>query len=64
MTDELGLCPVTTAVYANGLNRGINGGRICWAIKGKLDRSDSHCSSCGFFNLLEMEETENQVPLS
>jgi len=31
------LCPVKKELIANGLNGGINGGRICWVIM------DSHC---------------------
>ena len=31
------LCPVKKELIANGLNGGINGGRICWVI------TDSHC---------------------
>ena len=31
------LCPAKNEVIANGLNGGINGGRICWVIM------DSHC---------------------
>jgi hypothetical protein len=31
------VCPVKKELKANGLNGGINGGRICWVIM------DSHC---------------------
>ena len=31
------ICPVKQESIANGLNGGINGGRICWVIM------DSHC---------------------
>lgn len=58
MADELGVCPVSTATYTDGLNRGINGGRICWAIRGRLDHGAGRCITCDFFNLLEQEEVE------
>jgi hypothetical protein len=32
-TDELGICPVSTFLSADGLNGGVNGGRICWIIE-------------------------------
>ncbi len=32
--EELGVCPVAIHPYADGINEGINGGRICWAIVG------------------------------
>ena len=31
---ELGVCPAATYTAVNGLNGGINGGRMCWAIAG------------------------------
>lgn len=30
--DESGLCPAAAETAADGLNGGINGGRICWVI--------------------------------
>lgn len=30
--DESGVCPVASERSANGLNGGVNGGRICWII--------------------------------
>jgi hypothetical protein len=30
------VCPAAKAVDANGVNCGINGGRVCWAIAGTL----------------------------
>lgn len=34
LVGEKGACPVPTAAYADGINGGKNGGRICWAIGG------------------------------
>lgn len=63
MADMLGICPVSIASYADGLNRGVNGGRICWAIKGTCDGDDGRCMKCDFFTLLEQEEAEHRIPL-
>ena len=30
------VCPVVTEIRADGVNRGTNGGRVCWAIAGTL----------------------------
>ena len=35
-TQELGECPASTNVKADGMNSGKNGGRSCWAIAGTL----------------------------
>jgi len=29
-------CPAVTATSADGVNRGTNGGRVCWAVAGTL----------------------------
>ncbi|OEU58954.1 MAG: hypothetical protein BA862_12095, partial [Desulfobulbaceae bacterium S3730MH12] len=33
-TAELGVCPAALDVSFDGINRGKNGGRVCWAIAG------------------------------
>ncbi len=55
--EQLGVCQAAIATFANGLNGGINGGRICWAITGKFSNNRVQCVNCDFFNLLEKEET-------
>jgi hypothetical protein len=55
---ELGPCPAATNTAINGLNGGINGGRMCWAIVGtySLDEdtrgyhkgNNYHCYDCDF----------------
>jgi hypothetical protein len=64
-TDTLGICPVATEASANGLNGGINGGRICWVIattsyNGKVkcynSRQISSCFNCKFHNKVMTEE--------
>lgn len=63
--NEHGLCPTAIETSANGINGGINGGRICWAIAGTLGngkiegifaREKFSCMNCDFFKLVEKEE--------
>ena len=65
---ELGVCPANTDKQANGLNGGINGGRICWAVAGTLCGGEIQgteadkvftCLSCSFHNQVKMEEGES-----
>ena len=56
MAEELGVCPVTIATFANGVNRGVNGGRICWGFHDRVENGIWHCSSCDFFNFIIKEE--------
>ncbi len=64
-TDESGECPVTTKVSANGLNRGFNGGRICWVIAGRYNGNNpvcsiakdlTSCAECEFYRHVAAEE--------
>lgn len=63
--DEIGICPVANEASANGLNGGVNGGRICWVIaavcyKEKIKCHDSQkissCFDCKFHNQVMAEE--------
>ncbi len=65
-TEELGVCPAATSPYADGLNGGINGGRICWAIvgiyschigKASLSQKKVLCSDCAFYKKVLSEES-------
>ena len=47
---ELGVCPAATYPYADGINGGINGGRICWTIVGE------YSCYCGMHALLERKQ--------
>jgi DNA-binding XRE family transcriptional regulator len=60
-----GICPAATETRADGVNRGTNGGRICWAIPGTpcgFDlpggpaRKVISCLGCGFFRQVYAEE--------
>jgi hypothetical protein len=42
--DELGVCPVATETFANGLKGGINRGRLCWVISGNGCKDNVKCS--------------------
>ena len=64
--DELGVCPTSTDVTADGLNGGKNGGRICWAIAGSFcgqhekagtfARNKLSCMGCEVFQTVKNEE--------
>lgn len=67
---EMGLCPVSDQILADGLNGGINAGRICWnisgtfcgkKIQGSYARTQVSCKSCSFFKKVREEEGENFI---
>ncbi|MBF0521430.1 MAG: hypothetical protein HQL24_00070 [Candidatus Omnitrophica bacterium] len=69
---ELGVCPVSTEKSVNGMNCGINGGRVCWAVTGTLCGGKvqgsfalkvDKCIECEFFALVMQEEGQNSVPI-
>ena len=62
---ELGVCPAASDKEADGLNRGRNGGRICWSIAGTLCggtrqganvQKESTCLTCAFYSWVQAEE--------
>ena len=62
---ELGVCPASTATSCDGINRGINAGRLCWAIEGTLchgrvqgtlEQKRPACLRCPFFQQVRHEE--------
>jgi hypothetical protein len=64
-SDRRGACPTPNATRANGVNGGINGGRVCWVIAGTL--CEGHpmgtyaaklptCMNCEVFQLVLKEE--------
>ena len=64
-TDKCATCPVASETLANGLNGGLNGGRICWIIAENNCIEDLKCSnlhhksscySCEFRYKVTMEE--------
>lgn len=70
--NELGECPVVNHSSADGLNGGLNGGRICWVITGTFcgakvqgvyaEKIDN-CMKCEFFQKVESEETSEDFIL-
>jgi hypothetical protein len=64
-TFELGVCPAVEDASSNGINGGLNAGRICWAVagtfcEGKVQGTSAEkelsCMSCDFFKKVESEE--------
>lgn len=62
---ELGVCPAAVEALTDGMNRGKNGGRTCWAISGTLccgEVQGSHAQKCGncmkctFYQAVKAEE--------
>jgi hypothetical protein len=52
------ICQVKKEFYANGLNGGINGGRICWMIMDSLckKKNQTVCFQCEFHYKVMAEE--------
>lgn len=62
---ELGICPASTEVRAEGMNEGRYGGRACWAIAGTFCRGTvqgvfakkfGDCKKCKFYKIVIEEE--------
>ena len=63
--DDLGICIAAVDLSFDGINSGICGGRICWAVAGTLcggktqgtfaEKRDS-CLSCEFYKEVQEEE--------
>lgn len=66
------VCSAATSIEANGLNDGINGGRICWAVAGtflngnvtaKYASDKFSCINCDFFQLVSDEQGVNDFEM-
>lgn len=62
---DLGVCPTAIYPHADGLNGGLNGGRICWAIVGtyschigasSVTKKKILCHDCRFHRKVLSEE--------
>jgi hypothetical protein len=63
--NELGVCPAATNKEYNGINGGVNAGRICWAISGTFCNGKPEgtfckklisCINCNFFSQVKKEQ--------
>ncbi len=68
---ELGVCPAALDHSFDGTNRGMNGGRICWAVagtfcdgkkQGAFNAKRDSCIKCDFFQLVSRQEGESDKP--
>lgn len=68
--EELGVCPAATEKRVDGMNGGVNGGRVCWAIAGTLCGGDASgtrakdkggCLRCDFYAQVHSEEGHSRV---
>ena len=67
---ERGACPAAKDASFNGINRGKNAGRICWALAGTFcggmiqgtfaDKRES-CTTCHFYQMVQREEGKDNV---
>ncbi len=64
-SNDLGVCPAAVDSSSDGLNNGINGGRICWAVagtfcggivQGRFAQKKVSCMSCEVFKTVKKEE--------
>ena len=62
---ELGICPAAVDTSFDGINRGVNAGRFCWAVagtfcggtaQGTFAEKRNSCLGCDFFNKVRAEE--------
>jgi len=67
---ELGVCIAAIEDAAEGINRGIKGGRACWALAGTLCGGQvqgtfasklANCMQCEFYKLVLVEEGKGFV---
>ena len=67
---ELGVCPAAVEQKLDGINRGKNGGRACWAIggtmcfgavQGSFAKKIGSCMHCDFLEQVKNEEGADWV---
>jgi len=68
--EKLGLCPAAAPNEYDGINRGKQGGRFCWAMAGTLCGSKIQgtyadklmdCLNCNFLKLVNQEEDRHFI---
>ena len=61
---ELGVCPAAVETRTNGMNDGLNGGRVCWVLAGTLCGDEvqgtyamklGNCVLCDFYKQIRKE---------
>jgi hypothetical protein len=66
--DHVGICPAASDYTLNRINKGKNGGRICWAVAGTLcggmiqgtfAQKHLNCITCAFYQKVYQEEGYN-----
>jgi hypothetical protein len=67
----MGICPATLDDSFDGINSGINAGRICWAVAGTLCEGKKQgvftskresCVKCDFFKIVGRQESARESP--
>jgi hypothetical protein len=67
---ELGVCPAAAEKKLDGINRGKNGGRSCWAVggtmcfgavQGSFAKKIGGCMHCDFLEQVKQEEGADWV---
>ena len=70
---EVGICPAAREKTVSGINGGLNGGRVCWAVagtlcdervKGSFALRIQNCLKCDFYQKVKEEEGESFVGTS
>lgn len=70
---EMGSCPAAEEKSLDGINDGVNGGRICWAVTGTLcdgetqgtfAKKKSTCVTCEFYKIVSGETPEDSFVFS
>jgi len=69
--DELGVCPAALDASFDGINRGKNGGRVCWAVAGTFCEGEvqgafadkrTSCINCSFFKKVNSDDEIDDTP--
>ncbi|MCL5266000.1 MAG: hypothetical protein M1343_12570 [Chloroflexi bacterium] len=62
---QMGVCPAAKDKEHNGINGGVNGGRICWAVagtfcggivQGTFAEKQASCLACDIYKKVKQEE--------
>ena len=53
-----GVCPAALEQRADGIHKGVNAGRCCWAIRDNLCKmqKNAECLQCDFYHMVRKEE--------